>query len=149
MRDLMSDEDKTVFMPAVEPEVAAAKPSTITFGGLSNITARTGFPQKQNTLNIKPIAAATAGDQNILSALQLEYRCGINVLVEYGTELFFAHYQIIKDRFTDAEKIRSFIQDALLKFEMRAQQGSLPKTLVKSAKYVLCTFIDETVLQTD
>lgn len=156
MRDLMNDDEKTVFMPGAASEKPESTPQNImpmtpqnkptTFGGLSNVAAIS--MSKDTAISMKPLSMNQA-DQNILSALQLDYRSGINSLIEYATELFFAHYQIVKGRFTDAEKIRAFIQDALLKFEMRCQQANLSKTLVKSAKYVICTFLDESVLQTE
>lgn len=159
MRDLMADDDKTVFLPVSQaeknltatpnnvPVVSQVQPSA--FGGLANKNIKkTEASFIAEPVTIKPLAMAGA-DQNILSALQLNYRSGVNIVIEHATELFFAHYQIIKGRFSDTEKIRAFVQDALLKFEMRSQQSNLAKALVKSAKYVLCTFLDEAVLQTD
>ena len=65
-----------------------------------------------------------------LQAVQLDYRSGLNPLMEHATEVFLLHYQIMKGHFREAESLRALIQDALLKFELRAQQGSVPKTVI-------------------
>lgn len=132
MKDFNPAEDHTVFIPAAQGE---------DFGGLASVAST-------ESVTLKSMLTEPA-DQNILLALDLNYRSGINRLIECATEIFFVHYQIMKGRFNDARQIRVFVQDALLKFELRGQQEALPKNVVKSAKYVLCTFLDEAILQTE
>lgn len=158
MRNITVNEDHTVFIPldagtnsgTTETE-KVEKEEPLRFGGLSSQASSV-----QNlSLNAVPPHARisplpnSSSDQNILLAMELNYRSGINPLIESATELFFVHYQIIKGRFSDGQKIKAFIQNAFLKFEMQSQQAVLPKSLVQSAKYVLCTFLDETVLQAE
>ncbi len=98
-----------------------------------------------------PILSQSAAPLRTVSSqiqgLQLDYRSGLNPLMEHATEIFLLHYQIIKGHLVEIESLRAMVQDALLKFELRAQQAAIQKAVIKSTKYVLCTFLDETVMQ--
>jgi type VI secretion system protein ImpK len=119
MNNPLEQENKTVFAPTLPPGSAGSPAG----GGAVR--------------NVSPSGPA----------LQIEYRSGLNPLMEDATEIFMLHYRVLKGHFREVESLRAMIQDGLLKFELRAQQRGSPKAVIKSAKYVLCTFIDEVVMQ--
>ena len=96
---------------------------------------------------VSPMAGPLRNVSPSVQAMQVDYRSGINPLMEHATEIFVLHYQMIKGHFSETDSIRNIAQDALLKFELRAQEAKFAKTVIKSAKYVLCTFVDEAVMQ--
>lgn len=124
---MQEDDEKTVFLPATmasrAPSLQLEAPPDRDLGGFQGPS-------------VSP-----------LQGVHVEYRSGINPLMEMATELFFIHYHIMKGRFQEITQLRAFIQDAFIKFELRAQQAHLPKALIKSSKYVLATFLDETIMQ--
>ncbi len=122
-------DDKTVFMPI--GQVMAQQGS--------KETKVAHFNLNQPTHNI--------AHQGVWQPLQqLDYQSGMNILLAQATELFVIHYHLLHGRLTHIEQIRSSIHDALIKFEMRVQGLNFPKPLIKSAKYVLCAFLDEAVM---
>lgn len=118
----MSD-DKTVFMPlqqqVMSPGFGLAQPQSV------------GNPYHFKML------------QN------LDYQTGMNQLLRQATEIFVIHYHLLHGHLNHIEELRTHIHDALLKFEMRAQEQHFSKPLIKSAKYVLCAFLDEAVMSQD
>ena len=124
----MMQDDKTVFMP------------------MSQVLAQNDKEAKVTPFNLhKP--ANNIAHKGVWQPLQaIKYQSGMNVLLEQGTELFVIHYHLLHGHLTHIEQIRSSIHDALIKFEMRAQGLNFPKPLIKSAKYVLCAFLDEAVM---
>lgn len=121
------DDEKTVFLPAT---MASKAPSL-----------------QLETPPGRDLGSFQGASVPPLQGIHVEYRSGINPLMEMATELFFIHYHIVKGRFQEVAQLRAFIQDAFIKFELRAQQAHLSKALIKSSKYVLATFLDETIMQ--
>lgn len=128
----MMQDDKTVFMPVSQvlpqPAPLATKVTHFNLNNPANNIAQQGVWQ--------PLQ-------------QLDYQSGMNTLLAQATEIFVIHYHLLHGHLTHIEQIRSSIHDALIKFEMRAQGLNFPKPLIKSAKYVLCAFLDEAVMAED
>lgn len=126
-------DDKTVFMPISQAN--------------KHDLHSANFAPKQMTsfaLN-KPNSNST--QEGIWQPLmELHYQAGMNTLLAQATEIFVIHYHLLHGTLTSVSQIRSSIHDALIKFEMRAQELNFPKPLIKSAKYVLCAFLDEAVM---
>lgn len=130
------DQDKTVFM-----QIAAAAAVPASAQGVMGAGSGGG---------VGPVKAAVKENEMIEKLAQVDYLSGPNALLENATELLVLHYQLVNHKFDNAwQPLRSALNEALVKFELRCQQQGMLKALVKSAKYVLCAFIDETILNAD
>ncbi len=134
MNDYQMDDDKTVFMQV--PSVR-------------------NTPGKKPTANELGVAAKKAmpvatGNTMLDKMSRVDHLSGPNALLENATELLVLHYQLVNHKFDHSlTGLRSSLNEALVKFELRCQQQGMLKPLVKSAKYVLCAFIDETILTSE
>jgi type VI secretion system protein ImpK len=77
---------------------------------------------------------------------QIPHHSGLNVLLEQATEIFVIHYYLLHGQLQNLERLRLSIEEALSKFELRALAQNFSKTLIKSAKYIFCTFLDEVIM---
>ncbi len=77
----------------------------------------------------------------------LTHLTGPNDLLKYAGELFLIHDKLQKEGYVhQLEALKTEVQEGLMKFELRAQKAGYTKSLIKSTQYVLCTFLDETVM---
>ena len=130
-------DDKTIFMPVSKLTAPMAMANT----GLAS-----GFDSDKEQLQALEPTPTYRRPSSWHRLTELEYHSGINPLLEQATELFILHHQLLQGQLQELETLRANIHDALLKFELRAQELNLPKPLIKSAKYVLCAFLDEAVM---
>jgi type VI secretion system protein ImpK len=116
-------------------------------GGVSS-AAPPGLEQAGAALGTRTPGMSFPKDGVAYSKLKnFEYQYGPNELLKSASEVFAIHYQLMHGDFSqEVERLRALLSDALVKFEMRAQQQGLGKPIIKSAKYVLCAFIDEAIL---
>ncbi len=118
------EDDKTVFMP-LDPSKQKTQ------------------PQPSSDIEISPSLA-------FAKLSQFDYLAGPNKLVEYASELFALHYEITNGSFqSHVEQLRLSLNDALTKFTLRSQQNGVSDKSLRSARYIICTFIDESVLSTE
>lgn len=130
-------DDKTVFMPISQNSVAPKKVSMFDASFAPKEPQVTSYRSQHNN----------PAQQGIWPPLQeITYQSGMNTLLLQATEIFIIHYHLLHGHLTQIEQLRASIHDALIKFEMRAQELNFPKPLIKSAKYVLCAFLDEAVM---
>ena len=136
MHSINVDEDKTVFMPITKPQPERVASSEST--SVANTARAMGHVQQ---------AVANTSQWKLNN---IDYLSGPNQLMENATEIFSLHYQLIQHAVSgQAEQLRSVLNDALVKFELRCQQQGMTKPVTKSAKYVICAFMDETILNAE
>lgn len=117
------EDDKTVFMPLDPSKQQPQQPSS--------------------DIEISPSLA-------FAKLSQFDYLAGPNKLVEYASELFALHYEITNGSFqAHVEQLRLSLNDALTKFTLRSQQNGISDKSLRSARYIICTFIDESVMSTE
>jgi type VI secretion system protein ImpK len=134
MIDYQMDDDKTVFMqvPSVRNDTGK-KPSA-----------------SELAMAVKQASPAPAGQTLLDKMARIDHLSGPNALLENATEVLVLHYQLVNHIFDHSlTGLRSTLNEALVKFELRCQQQGMLKPLVKSAKYILCAFIDETILTSE
>lgn len=126
-----NDDDKTIFMPLAENDEVTQN----SFDSFPNTSKETAREITDETLFQK--------------VSRVEYMFGPNVLMKNASEIFSIHYQIVNNSFNHSvDKLKMMLSDALTKFTIRSQQNGVSENLLKSAQYILCSFIDEAILST-
>ena len=136
----MSDRDKTRIRQGADPTVLRPRPGFRSRPGPQ--TASRPTPGGRHAASEKPFTQPGAV-QDASSGVSW------NPLVEAASPLFFRASQIRNTvAQDDLESLRSqFVQD-LSAFDQRARGSGEPAELLAEARYALCTFVDETVLNT-
>lgn len=122
------DDDKTIFMPLAETDEVTQH----NFGEIKEETVR------------------ELTSENLFQKIsKLEYMFGPNDLMKYASEIFAVHYQVVNNSLDfSIDKLKMTLSDGLTKFTIRCQQNNIGGDLLIKAKYVLCAFIDESILST-
>ncbi|MEY8766144.1 type IVB secretion system protein IcmH/DotU [Francisella salimarina] len=124
-----NDDDKTIFMPLADND---------------EITQRNFGEVKQE--QVREITSESLFQK----VSKQEYMFGPNSLMKYASEIFAIHYQVINHSIDfSVDKLKMILSDGLTKFTIRCQQDGIGDNLLKSAKYILCAFIDEAILATE
>lgn len=124
-----NDDDKTIFMPLAENDEVTQQ----SFGEIREQDAR-----------------ELTSESLFQKISKLEYMFGPNNLMKYASEIFAVHYQVVNKSIDfSVDKLKMTLSDGLTKFTIRCQQDGVGENLLKSAKYILCAFIDEAILSTE
>jgi len=123
-----NDDDKTIFMPLVDnDEITQHSFGESSQEEVRELTSESLF-QKVSTL---------------------EYMFGPNKIMKNASEIFAVHYQVVNNSIDfSVDKLKMTLSDGLTKFTIRCQQDGVGDNLLKSAQYILCSFIDEAILST-
>lgn len=123
------DDDKTVFMPLSEND-------EVTQSELNQQDDPAGKDAREFT-----------SESLFQKVSRLEYMFGPNKIMRHASEIFTVHYQVV-NRTIDysADKLKVVLSDGLTKFTIRCQQDGVSDKVLKSAQYIICSFIDEAIL---
>lgn len=163
MADIKLNQDKTVFMP-IRSSKAESNRQHFQAQAEDDRT-QFDFSRKPKPKKVEESTALAPSlgvkDENVLqaspstqfvhfayrSALSAKTLSGPNRLLQFASEVMVIHHHLLHGGYQhQSEQLLADLHEAFVQFDLRCQQGGIAKSIVKSAKYVLCAFIDETVM---
>ncbi|MBS1212838.1 MAG: ompA, partial [Proteobacteria bacterium] len=137
----MSDQDKTRISYVDDPSKTVIRPRP-GFRPPPSDTGQPSFSDRRSPPPEAPLPVIRADQREAVADLW-------NPLIEAASPLFFRATQIRNTATNDdIYGLRSQFVDDLAEFDRRSRLSGEPAELLADARYALCTFVDETVLNT-